>query len=330
MNNGTLKRTVLLLITLILVILSVIAGIISYAEYTKSSRAKRVVATYESEGERFSSNQLGMHDNTMYNYRYFHTTSENVGASTNITVCNFAQGNPQRFNDIRVTYSFNAKFMKDTGTGYVDAVAADLSGHVVTITFGGVTKTLNAQNVSDSFTGNVLSNEHEQTDIYNVVFSGEFNDSENNIYLFLEAVPTAPANNGLSTLDALCSTKISTSRYEAKWEGKFNESMAGNSPADFDGFRYVISGSGSGSIKLSWDSAYMHPTELFLDGMTVENGNGTWRYVEFDVDSDDVNRYDLQFYYGEGVLGTINSWTGFSNDTYVKCEYTADSDAGND
>ncbi|MBR6918171.1 MAG: hypothetical protein IKN38_08310 [Clostridia bacterium] len=326
-------RLVLFMFATMLIVISVLTGIVSFAEYTKSSRAKRVIASYESEGMLFSSNYLAKNGaaatEVRNRYRLF-TGHTNTGASGDISICNYTQGNPARPNDSDINYVLSAKLVVVNGTTKRDAVASDLSaGMSVSLTLNGVTKTLSSENLSDAFGSALLRKRVASTDVCNISFSPAFNTDENNVALYIVATPT-PAVAGITPIDAIFSTGVSTSQERATWEGYFNESGAlgiagASAPTGFDGFNYTITGSGEGEFKLSWDPSLMSPSQLFLDeiGETVqtETVSGTvWNYIVFDVDSDIISRYDTQFYFAEDVLGTLATWNDVR--AAVTYEYT--------
>lgn len=330
---NTRSKLIVAITAMILVVLSVITGIISFAEYTKSSRAKRVIATYDGVGMLFSSNYLvqnsSLDPTAAVNRKRIYTTSTELSSFSNITVCNYAQGNPGKPNTKPITYVLSAKLVVVDGNVKRDAVAADLAaGMQATLRIGNVTKTFNASNLSDAFdartlTANSAVNGGASADIYEIVLSKQFNNANNKVALYVAATPTPPID-GLTTIDAIFGSAVSAVSEQASWTGVFNEAGALDrtnatlpAPGDLDGFNYKISGSGAGTFKLSWNPALLTPNKDFIDEMrgntpvgTETVGGVTWNYIAFSVDSDVISRYDTQFYYAEGVAaaGTVATW----------------------
>lgn len=91
------------------------AGTVALAEFTRSSRAKRVAVTAGSVGMMFSSNYLGIGDIAQNKNIVFSSSSEG-GVSTVVTVCNYPQGNPTRYYDRAINYVLRAVLTDADGT----------------------------------------------------------------------------------------------------------------------------------------------------------------------------------------------------------------------
>ena len=319
------------------VILSValVAGIVTvFAEYIKSSRAKRVIATYGDEGALFSSNYLVMNTNTAVNVyrRIIYTDNGDLPVSGDVTVCNYAQGNLARLYENDIEYVLSAKLVKlsESSGLYVktDAAAADVGSHTVKLKFkGGAVVTLSSSNLSHTFSDSTLDHRVTSTDVCSVEFDAGFKDAPT-LCLYLCAEPTS-AQAGVHTLDAVFNVAVNQGG-EARntWEGEFNEDTSSGVPAqpDYDGFNYVVSGTGSGSVTLEWNNTKLRISQVFLEeqGLTPAV-SGTTSSVTFAVDSDVQNRYDLQFYYADGTTG-FASWSELTGDSggngYVRLLFT--------
>ncbi len=314
-----------------IIVLSLMTGVVSYAEFTKSNRAKRVIASVEAEGALFSSNFMlyTEGDNTVHsNPKTLYTGNATQSVVTTVTVCNFAQGNPAKVYDMDIHYVLTAKLVwVENGTKRA-ATPAEIGDLSVTLTYkNGGSVVLDSTTVSHAFAQSTLSHNASATDSCHIEFSPGFNTQEGNVRLYLIAVPTT-ARGDITMLDATFDTAVSHERQSVTWEGYFNEAGArgvtdASLPTAFDGFRYVITGSGVGTIKLSWKTDLLEPNQLFLDDLNCSpTVNGEWSYIEFPVDSDLISRYDTQFYYAEGVMdaGTLSTWASVNE--AVKCEYT--------
>ena len=294
-----------------IMVLFLIAGFVVYAEYIKSSRAKRVLATRGDEGTLFSSNYLVPNANTAANIykRVLYTNSDSSTVSGDVTICNYAQGNPTKKHENDIPYTLTARLVMlgESNGAYVktDASASDVGAHWVKLTLkGGATVTLNASALSHDFTGNTLDHRVSQTDICNVEFDSDFINAPA-LCLYLCATPAAGAPADVGAMDAVFSVSLSNAEARNTWEGRFNENNMTGTPAqpEFDGFNYVISGTGAGTCVLTWDNTRLQISQVFLNKYnftpTVSGGVSS---VTFAVDSDDVARYDLQFYYADGAV----------------------------
>lgn len=306
-GNKTVRYIV---IALVLLTLITVAGIIAYSEFTKSSRTKRVIASYGGSGELFSSNYLEKHMSSDLTKRYVYTMTESSPAVTVVTVCNFAQGNQTVIYERDIPYTLTARFVTVSGNTATPASAGEVDSNTVALSFfdGTATseKTLNSSTLSWQFSS-TLSHLAATTHELVVTFNAGFPLTTGNLELEIVAEP-AHELPAVSTIDAVFTTQLSTSAAVQAWEGYVDENMAvPKVPADFDGFNYVISGNGSGTCKLSWDSAKVTPSALFLADMGLTPADDTaanWKYVEFSVDSDTKDRYDLQFYRATGAVNS--------------------------
>ncbi|MBO4453287.1 MAG: hypothetical protein J5793_05075 [Clostridia bacterium] len=320
-----------------LILLAAAIGFTAYAEYTKSSRAKRVVSSQDSTGALFSSNYLFQFsgvENEIDNYRTLYTSEATAAVSTRLTVCNYSQGNPGRPYEFDISYVLTAKLVT-LNHGVITQVAngTDIGGRTVTIVphdDPSSAITLSSSNTSASFPAYTLSSTAAEADLFNLTMSSEFNTAEGDYYLYLRATPTV-SRHDIYPIDCLFDSAVSHEQQAITWEGYINESGAlgdasGASPDEYDGFRYIIAGSGAGTVRLSWDPAVFEISQYFLISASstalVPSTDPTgWYYIEFGVDSDVKNRYELQFYYAEGVAGTLTDWDDVTD--AVNFVYTA-------
>lgn len=321
----------------VIMVLLLVAGAVVYAEYIKSSRAKRVLATRGDEGMLFSSNYLVLNTRPDANIfkRVFYTNVATDPVSGSVTICNYAQGNPSKRHETDIPYTLDARIvvLSETNGAYVktNASAADVGAHTVTITLNdGASVVLSASNLSHSFTGNLLDHRVSATDICSVQFDSDFINA-GALCLYLCATPAAGAPSDVYPMDAVFTVSLSNSEAQNSWEGYFNENNTTDAPdqPNFDGFNYVISGSGAGNCTLSWDNTKLQISQVFLntafDSPLTPTVSGTTTTVSFSVDSDVVAHYDLQFYYANDSV-TIADWDeltgGNGSEGYVVFTYT--------
>ena len=310
-----MKKRKLLLISLLLsiVLILTITSIVVFAVYTKSSRTKRVISSTKDNGMLFSSNYLSPTVENSFNKRTITTPASDVSASINLTVCNYAQENRGEYHDTNIIYTLSFKLMyKTSETTFRDATAGDLTSESVTIKLVGsnTTYTLNSSTLSvtpssGDFYERVLTGGISSTDTYTISFSTDFNDEDSKICLFLIATPVGNYQD-IKSMDVVIHVKVRTEEAQTSWTGSLNETKA---PSALDGFNYVISGNGSGTIILSWDPTKLTINQFFVLDMIPSSGtitsgsvndsenvvNDSWVYVRFDVDSSEVSRYEIQF-----------------------------------
>ncbi len=317
MNKQVNRRRLAVIAAVILIFLA--AGSVVYAEFIKSSRAKRVIATYGDEGSLYSSNYLLANRDPSLNVyrRLIYQADGATTANGDVTVCNYAQGNPSKVNGEDITYRLTATLMvlSEANGAYVKtpATSAEVGVHSVKIRLnGGAQQTLSSSVLTYTFPDQILDHRATSTHICSLEFDGAFKE-ERALCLYLSAVPVNPPP-GVHTLDAVFSVVENSDELRNSWTGEFNEKSYAEAPRqpNFDGFNYVVSGMGSGTCVLSWDNTKLRISQVFL----VQNGftavdSGTQTSVTFAVDSDLVNRYDLQFYYADETV-SFASWSELS------------------
>ena len=331
-----MKRGALTVIIVILAITLAFTGVISYAEYTKSSRAKRVITSNEGGSALFSSNYMGRNTNpdptVAVNIRTVYTDSALNSCETDVTVCNYAQGNGARLYEDDISYTLTATLViVENGTKRSITNEDDMTGKTVTLIYkGGSSVTLGYGQASNTttFSSSTLDHRRMSTDICNVTFSPAFNSPSNNVKLFIEA-ELDQSYHGITSIEALIDTAVVSSVETSEWSGHFDEPGALGVPAspdpdDLDGFNYVISGHGEGTIELRWKHGEIVPSQVFTSGKTIRSKTisaVTWDYVTFHVNSDEKSKYTLQFYrYDEAHL--VGLWSEVT--ASVVTEFTSD------
>ena len=316
------KRRPTYVVLAVLIVLGLVSGIIVYAEFVKSSRAKRVIASYGDEGSMSSSNYLVENGDPQTNVyrRVFYSVGEGMKASGDVTICNYAQGNPARTYENDISYVLSARFVTlgESGGAYVkaDATAANVGTHTVKMTFkNGSAVTLSSSKLSHTFPASVLDRRMSSTDIVSLEFDENFHNA-GALCLYLSAVPTA-SQAGVHTLDAVCGVALNSGEARNAWEGEFNEKSMTGVPAqpDYDGFNYLVTGMGRGVCTLSWDNRKLAISQVFLtENSLTAVTSGTTTSVTFNVDSDVKDRYDLQFYYADENV-TFTDWDELTGGT---------------
>lgn len=320
-----LSKRIILVTLATLLILSAI-GVVAYAEFTKSSRAKRVVASYEASAALFSSNYLLRHTGTANeaaNRKAVYMSTALSPAVSHVTICNYAQGSPAKVCDTDIKYMLHAEIVKITDgikTVATNADAEDLGSSVATITYkhgDGASQVVRlgigcgegGTNVYEyTFTPQVLTGLTSDMHSCTLEMSSDFLGTEGtHFFVYMSAVPVAlntadnaddlssvVVNNAFPTLDCSFYSSLSAETTPVTWTGKFNEPGALTNPTSapypnvYDGFRYVIEGNGTGTFRLYWNNAYLTPSKLFLQSRIGAEGetSGT-------IDIENVLKDDL-------------------------------------
>ena len=325
MKNSSIKNTVKGLIILIsaLGIALVLSVTASIAAYTNSRHAQRTVATYEmfTIGEKFSSNTLAAVMQAKDNVKYFYTASEEEPASGTVTVCNYPRGKQTKPNEEDVTYSVSVRLVRYDASSedkYLPTDAAyitenSLSGHTVTVSMGGTSVTLGGAGASpllsySAFGGTLLGGE-ARSHSFTVSFSTSFITERKNLYLEMTAVPS---NENLHALKGIIKPEYRLGGAANAWVGAFEDDTS-YAVSSYDGFNYVVSGTGSGTCTLRWDPSAVELDYLSLSDLTaIPGATSASGSVTFRVDSDYADRYELRFYIVD--ISGVSGWTGTSGD----------------
>ena len=261
-------------------------------------------------------------DRIAVNMRYIDVGNDSTRASAIVTVCNYVQGNPSVLYEQDITYTLsaelvyvaNGRYYKLDGTdasALSDAgIVVDLTGISLTITYnGGSPVTLDSGKINHTFSAATLSRLLADTDQAELAFSDAFN-TKSNYMLHIKATLTPGVGvsyNGISSLDALIGTTITSARVGMSWSGSFTDSTS-KLPIAYDGYNYVISGHGSGTFTLNWDNTKLTPNQMFLADIGVSPTTvGTTSSVSFAVNSDTRSRYEVQFYRIDGTVSVTST-----------------------
>lgn len=310
-------------------IFSVLATVFTYAAFTSSLHAQRTIAAYDTMGERFSSNNLVKGDSDR-NVRTIYAIGDNAAASMAVTVCNYPQGRQTLPADDNITYQISANlvYYDETNPGYVSATAGyisnnSLTAYTVTIRAGNNTLTLGGSTVSGTLPESTLTGGAEAEDVYSVVFSANFPANKPNLYLEMIATPST---QGYSVLRGIFKPELRAAGASDHWTGEFRDDTAGLTPADYDGYNYLVSGMGSGTVTLTWDTTKIEISDVSLKMMLEVTGvqhtsatpTDTTETLTFPVDSDVESRYDIQFYKVNIPAGTTWADMAGTNSGYVQ------------
>lgn len=332
-NRSGKHNRIITAVAACLLLLVMLGSIIVYAEYTKSSSVKRVVAPYVSSGVLFSSNYMSTKpDGGSFNKRFVYTASSEAPATTIVTICNYSQGNSTIVYDQSIGYTLHAKLVVVDGGTKSDATAGDVGGKTVTLTYkNNAAVPLSSSRLSYDFASSTLETGHASTDECMLTFSAGFNDGTG---VQLELWTTFDGSyQGITDLEGVFAYYVANESATAHWSGYVDEDGARGVassalPSAYDGFNYVITGSGSGRVRLSWNTALVEPNRLIINrifstvssgaaastgtysasgasvtaGVISGSGAVTWEYIEFNVDSEIKDRYDLQFYRSAEVV----------------------------
>ena len=348
--------------------LAALGAFVVYASYTGVHSIKRVVSTRPSANVMFSSNSLRTT-----------ATSQRLSSTVyTITVCNFAQDNIFDVNPDTITYTINAYLAIKVGeNNYVNLAeynGEDKAEYIAKLkmntenqrvysiqmisddqnvdNLGGAIDLVTANNYSATIYANcTLLGGKSSIDQFRIVLDDdELEDTEPDFYIYVEAVPSAPASLTTTVLyNRLCAAKSTADA--ASWGGSLVEEENCES-TDYDFYNYILTGSGTGTVDVMWDPTKFELNDFFFNDLsgnefvlydnngnvttdtstgaktkTFTDGNHTnWEMATIKVDSTKINRYQIQLYKVNGEL----SYTGDENkaSNFIDCNYTKAVNAG--
>ncbi len=292
------------IVTIAALCVSVFTGT-ALAEFTKSYRAKRVIAAVDDPGMLFSSNYLREGLNPSYTSFQVDTASD-VPATSVITVNNFALGNPMKNYPEALTYTLEASVVRLVQSGG-DIVPEVVTTNIPAVEING--RALASTGGTTSFTS-TLATGAANTDTYPISLPKTMLTGEK-LYLYVTATPDASH----SDLHAIAGFFHLTERIDSAhvdWSLDPTDDRT-ITVSDFSGFNYRLTGSGAGTIILGWDPAVLTLSKVFKDKVNAAAAGSLpagWTgltAVQFEVDSDNINSYDIQFY--QAFSGSVGSWS---------------------
>ncbi|MBR4910942.1 MAG: hypothetical protein IKZ47_06450 [Clostridia bacterium] len=285
----------------------------SYAIFTSTLNAQRTIAAYDTQGERFSSNYL-LKGESKDNVRTVYTTNAALPTFAIATVCNYQQGRQTLPYPDNISYTLTARLVKYDESDPDRYVAVDaayisaqsLTAYTVTVTDDVTTVVLGNTTLSGTFNG-TLPGDTAESDPFTISFSAGFAANKPNLYLEVIAQPSTLA---LPTLRAIFKPDLRAEGATDYWSGAFRDDTA-TAPNLYDGYNYLITGAGTGTVTVSWDGTKVTLSDVSRDLLlSVTGASQAGNSITLPVDSDIESRYELQFY---NANVTTETWAQMSS-----------------
>jgi len=298
-------------------LLALALSITAFAEFTKSYRAKRVIAAYAAEGMLFSSNYLQpgaeLYFSTIYLDRSDAEDESQTAFDATVTVCNYAQGNPTRYYGRAISYTLTASVVR---------LVTDGEGNLATetVTSGVPAVLIDGSAMQSSYAGSLAAGAPREN-VYTLSLPRTMLTGEK-LYVQLTATP-AGGYADLEAISALFDVAVRPETSSVTWHIEPTDAR-GNDVDDYAGYNFRLSGSGKGTVVLGWNAAELDVSEVFKSAVSASAASagelpaGCTDGIRFSVDADDVNSYDIQFYMHE--KGVIPAWANVS----VQMTFTED------
>ena len=214
----------------------------TYAAYTRGDYVKRVVATKnESTNILFSSNYLFPREvsSAEYPLRMISVSTE-ADLSVTVTVCNYRQDDLTKVNEESISYTWTASLVDVNGNIIADSELMQniqISGN-------------NFDNAGTYTTTGTLEGGNVSTHFYEITCGKDYVSRLENIFIQIAVVPDGGSQKLVAKLNLGSGALRST-----PWSGKFVEVTSDDQDTtNLDGFNYVISGTESATVSLSWNS----------------------------------------------------------------------------
>lgn len=256
------------------------------AAYTSVSSVKRVVSTQKGAGMLFSSNYLTIDENDLPRMITF--SSMETSPCVTVNVCNYPQ-TMIKHNDKDITYTLTVELVDSGGNAVTNAdYSVEYNGEKKTFESNSKIEFSPLKLTADDF------NKHE--------FTLTFDKSQltkSDIYMKVTATPTDQAE--LKSLSAKLGVIYINDNTSATWTGTFIDNAT--SPKDLDGFNYRLSGSGEGTVTMTWNTNYVDISPWFKNTykLTISKDSSGIATATLKVNSAEKNQYDIQFYRTNGI-----------------------------
>lgn len=275
------------------------------AAYTSVSSVKRVVSTQKGAGMLFSSNYLTTDEELL---RMVTFSSSDADPRVIVNVCNYPQ-TMIKHNDKDITYTLTVELVDRNGNA--------ITGVDYSVEYNGEKKTFESNSKIEFSPPKLKADDFNKHEFVLTFDKSQLTKSD--IYMKVTATPTDQAE--LKKLSAKFGVIYINDNTSATWTGSFTDNAA--SPTNLDGFNYRLSGSGEGTIIITWNTNYVDISPWFKQtyGLSVSTDDTGIATADIKVNSAEKNQYDIQFYRTNGI-NSAEQWSE-NNHTNITVDSTA-------
>jgi len=276
---------------IIVVSLLLFAVIASAEALVTLSPMKRVLVTKDGQGVMFSSNILDTLDTESgISYQPVYK-SGNGPYVVDLLLWNYDIKDESTRYPEDINYKIEAKLTDSTGA---ELDATTIGTRTITITPtspSGTALTLSSSNRSDELLSQCLSRSESGSteNAYTLTFTSSTGwdlDNDVDICVQIRAIPTTKTGGGtygdLTELAKIIGLRKSRTTGSNGWDASISEKPDSNSPTRFDAYNLILSGSGSATITVSWDTSKIDVNKNFYDSVSNVFGLdvGTGKEIE--------------------------------------------------
>ena len=301
----------------IVVVVLALSGVVTYAAFTRINIVKRVISTDEGVGDRFSSDY--MQSSGVFKTRETKNSQTDI-PEVSVHVFNYPYPKSAFYRNSETTYKLTARLGTMNGNVFTPLNTASLPQEEAALLNAGGYKIALGSDVK-TFTSTVLNAEFNSCTIAaGAAYSNEFtltfdiNEVSDNPKEYYMELVASPDDSELPTLRGYVSVRYAQTATSG-WSGKLETLDASKS---YDGFNYILTGTGSGEITFKWKSEFVLINKQFLENKNysfkingaVQKGSSTvktyvdnlqpdesgYKSLTLVVDSTKNNRYEVQFF----------------------------------
>lgn len=327
-----------------------LTSVISYAAYTGTTTAKRVISLSKRDSILFSSRYMSMSGTDMQPILFNYTSGETPSTPfIMVDVCNYdVNSNVYGSN---FSYKIKARLVHNDGSQIYSSEWAAIS-HPTTykISYQSVSSGTLTEQYKSSLSTNALTLNNDfqylssgqeyqfkGSDKTRYLFKAEFdiNDiiNENSAYGIEIVAEVVGQHSNLGNISGKLRVIKGGTSTASTWFGKFMDDSSNNKkPADYDGINYQISGNAVGTVKLKYRcdcveidkdslSALSPIAQVFsTEEITVNNILSTVYYntltISVDPNTQD-SMYDIRFYWKNGPNSSL-----YFNEDFIKTTFS--------
>lgn len=334
----------------------VLVSLSTYAAYNGGAgRVKRVVTTRAGVTSHFSANYLSVLESSGNALPGYRTMIIPQGAEPErLRICNYPQGYKEGFPDYKILYTLKAVLYDERGTAYTAntfPASNDLQAYYIVrfnsdntetkFSFqldenGNYSLTIDKEKKNDNQEVDLqLPGNQASDDEFRLVFQKNADGAYlTNVYMHIVAEPRLESdetNTMLNPIGAILNMEYAANKIDTNWTGTISEASGAYRPSYYDGFNYVVTGTGEGTITLIWDPSKIGINQYYKENNKSSDSEGdlvnnlvaksgkissdasvsalvndaeksNWSFIQFDVSSEIVNnitpldRYVFQMY----------------------------------
>lgn len=290
-----------------------LAASVSYAAYVNQDIKKFVLMTGKGNQAFFSSNYLYLTDIKGTNYRSRRipsTQDANNYYTFPVKICNHVYGNEEMVNLDNINYTFAVTLHPSGGGSALPEGVESIS-----VTVDGTQHTLpsNGELTLDGKLPGGTATTHTYT--FSVPEA-----LKNEVIFEITATPDSgsqTATNGQKLAALLAIAEPTVTR---DWTGRFLDDV-NHSPKEYSGFNYELSGTGEGTVTLTWDQRLQISPWFLEDNKLTQSANstlGTYTVTMSVGGQDAPSAYQIQFYKADKTAFDGLKWNELKGLVIVK------------